>query len=280
MKTASQPLNMRKNIKTMKKALYIFLLILVMTLPSVSFAKTDAQISGYDTKIQTLVQKITALQKQLDALLIARQKRTDQLTAQGIEVVQLSATGETVLLRKVDATDHVRGNKNAPIMLVEYSDFECPFCKMFHETLNKIMADYGTTGKVAWVYRHMPIKQIHPNASRIAEASECVTANGGDFWKFADTIFASHEVGKFADISKLEDYAVSAGAERQAFRTCLANGLFKKKVADSVTEFTTLTEGRAGTPQTFVLVGKKTYSIEGAQSYDIVHKMISDLVTK
>src|SRR3990167_1249729 len=69
----------------------------------------------------------------------------------------------------VDETDHIKGNPNAPILIVEYSDYDCPFCKSFHETMNRIIEEYGATGKVAWVYRQFPIPQLHQNAPRISE---------------------------------------------------------------------------------------------------------------
>lgn len=83
--------------------------------------------------------------------------------------------------------DHIRGNKDARIKLVEYSDFECPFCQRFHPTMQQVMDKYGD--QVAWVYRHFPLS-FHPEAQKAAEASECVAANGGDFWDYADTLFS------------------------------------------------------------------------------------------
>ena len=75
-----------------------------------------------------------------------------------------SATAEKAIVRPVDSTDAIRGNPNAPIKVIEYSDYDCPFCKEFDNTMNQIMKDYGVTGKVAWVYRQFPIAELHPNA--------------------------------------------------------------------------------------------------------------------
>lgn len=187
--------------------------------------------------------------------------------------------GNPAALRKIDATDHIRGNPNAPIMLVEYSDFECPYCKIFHETLKKIVNEYGPSGKVAWVYRHLPIAQLHPNAPKIAEASECVTELGGDFWKFADTIFGSREIKEFTNMNKLPDYAAAAGVtDKNAFSSCLSGGKYSKKVSDSITEFIAITGGKVGTPHTFIVVGNQSYPIEGAQPYDVVKQVIENLI--
>jgi hypothetical protein len=78
------------------------------------------------------------------------------------------------------------GNADAELVIVEYSDFECPYCSKFHKTMEQVMADYGKDGKVAWVYRHYPL-DFHQNAMPTAVASECVARIGGDakFFEFA-----------------------------------------------------------------------------------------------
>ena len=112
-------------------------------------------------------------------------------TNQAIQPTQ----GDTTSLDKMRAItkdDHVRGNPNAPVKIVEYSDTECPFCKRFHPTMNQIMGEYGKNGKVAWVYRHFPIDSLHPiKARKEAEATECANELGGNdkFWAYLDRIY-------------------------------------------------------------------------------------------
>ena len=91
----------------------------------------------------------------------------------------------------VTDTDHVRGNIDAEIMIIEYSDFDCPFCGRFHESMQSVVDKYPGN-EVAWVYRHFPLEQIHPNAPGVALASECVAELGGNdaFWTFADGYLA------------------------------------------------------------------------------------------
>lgn len=86
--------------------------------------------------------------------------------------------------------DHIKGSMDAPVMIVEYSDFDCPFCARFHGVMNTIVKKYD--GEVAWVYRHFPLEQLHPNAKAVSVASECVAKLGGNeaFWVFTDGYLA------------------------------------------------------------------------------------------
>ena len=106
----------------------------------------------------------------------------------------LAAKGDTVGAVEVDIPavsdqDHILGNLNAPVKLIEYSDLQCPFCGRFHPTMQRVVKEYGD--QVAWVYRHFPLESIHPNARPLANASECAANLGGNdsFWKFVDAVF-------------------------------------------------------------------------------------------
>lgn len=95
-------------------------------------------------------------------------------------------------VKPVTAKDHIQGDAKAPVKIVEYSDLDCPYCKQFHVTMNLVMEEYGKQGKVAWVFRHFPLEQLHPDAPRKAQASECVAELGGQqaFWTFVDRVSA------------------------------------------------------------------------------------------
>jgi protein-disulfide isomerase len=90
-------------------------------------------------------------------------------------------------LAPVTEADHIKGNLDAEVIVVEFSDFDCPFCTRFHATMNAIVAKYPPN-EVAWVYRHFPLESLHPNAKAVSVASECVAKLGGNeaFWKFTD----------------------------------------------------------------------------------------------
>ncbi len=153
---------------------------------------------------------------------------------------------KAAVVPELAADDHVRGDKNAKLVLLEYSDLECPFCKSFHPTAQKIINEYK--GKVKWVYRHYPLS-FHANAQKEAEASECVWEQGGDtaFWKFVDAIYertTSNGTG-FA-LDKLGPLAAEVGVDQAKFQTCLDSDKYAKKVQDQMAQGTK--EGITGTP--------------------------------
>src|SRR3989338_5570869 len=86
------------------------------------------------------------------------------------------------------ADDHVRGNPKGKVVIIEYSDFECPFCGRHVPTINQILDQYGDD--VKFIYRHFPLTSIHPNAQKAGEASECA-AEQGKFWEYHDILFAN-----------------------------------------------------------------------------------------
>ncbi len=182
------------------------------------------------------------------------------------------------VIRPVDSTDAVRGNPNAPIKVIEYSDYDCPFCKQFDETMNQIIKDFGVTGKVAWVYRQFPIVQLHPNAPKISEAALCVQELGGAdaFWKFSDTVFQSREINEKTNMTRLPEYAEKAGVKRADFSKCFDSGAKKDTVDASIAE--AATAGAQGTPYSIVVVGDQQAVINGAQPYAVVKQIIDNLV--
>ena len=106
-------------------------------------------------------------------------------------------------MRPVSSDEHILGNANAKIIVVEYSDLECPFCKVFHNTMHQVVEK--SNGDVAWVYRQYPIPQLHPKAFHEAEATECAWEQGGNkaFWKYIDKVFEITPSNNGLDESKL-----------------------------------------------------------------------------
>jgi protein-disulfide isomerase len=187
---------------------------------------------------------------------------------------------KTAPMRTVDENDHIKGNPNAPIMIVEYSDYDCPFCKNFHETMNRVMETYGAGGQVAWAYRHFPIESRHPNAPYVAQASECVAELGGDeaFFKFSDRVFGERGVNDPTDLTRINEFAKDAGVSETAFKSCMESNRTRAAVEEDLTDG--VNAGVRGTPHSIVLVGGQQGIINGAQSYEYVSKVLDTLIAE
>ena len=150
----------------------------------------------------------------------------------------------------------------------------------FHTTMNKIMDEYGVDGRVAWVYRQFPLSQLHPNAPKVAEASECVAELGGNeaFWKFSDLVFGERGTNEPTDLTRLPEFAVSAGVDERGFETCLSSGRYTDQINQDVAE--AIKAGGQGTPHTVVMVGDQQGVINGAQPYDNVKEIVEQLLSQ
>lgn len=188
-------------------------------------------------------------------------------------------TGSTDAVRPVTSEDHIKGNPNAPIKIVEYSDFECPFCKRFHDTMNEVMDKYGDSGEVAWVFRQFPLEQLHPvKAQRAAVATECAAEQGGNdaFWTIADGYFADPSTGNNRTNQDvlIPELAAAAGLDTDRFNECLESGKYDEHIQADIAN--AVETGGRGTPWS-VMIGPdgKTYPINGAQPLAAIEQLIS-----
>lgn len=182
-------------------------------------------------------------------------------------------------MRPITGDDHILGNPDAQLMFVEYSDTECPYCKQFHTTLRRMMDEYGKDGKVAWVYRHFPIDQLHAKARKEAEASECANDLGGPtkFWEYLNTIYTRTNSNDSLDPAELPKIAKDVGLDVKAFNECLSSGKFAAKVQADYDD--AVAAGGRGTPNSIIVSkdGTKTV-IQGAQPYENVKRVIDALL--
>jgi len=158
--------------------------------------------------------------------------------------VQQKSAGEPTEKFTIAESDHIKGDPDAPVTLIEYSDFQCPFCAAFHPTIKKVLDD--NPGKVRWVYRHFPLDQIHQNARPAAEASEC-SAEQGKFWEFADLLFENQE--KLGE-NFYKELAARVGINQSQFNECLFSRKYKDKVETDLEEG--IKVGVKRTPGSFV----------------------------
>src|SRR5205823_5946094 len=160
-------------------------------------------------------------------------------------------------VKPVNGEDHMLGSSSAPVRVIEFSDFECPFCKRFHATLKQLMDEYGKDGKVAWVYRHFPIDELHSKARKEAQAAECANELGGNkaFWAYADKIFEVTPSNDRLDLALLPQIAQEIGLDRAKFEACLDGDARGGKYAAHIEadHQDASTSGGTGTPYTLVI---------------------------
>lgn len=186
---------------------------------------------------------------------------------------------QDVTIKPVTSADHILGDPNAPIKIVEYSDTECPFCKQFNVTLKQIMADYGASGKVAWVYRQFPIAGLHPKAPKESEATECVAELGGNdkFWQYIDKIYTITPSNNGLDPAQLPILAAEVGVDVAKFNACLSSGKYKALVDDSIAEGKVA--GAQGTPYSVIITKTDKIPItQGALPYPDMKRIIDAVV--
>ncbi|HXK38268.1 MAG TPA: thioredoxin domain-containing protein [Candidatus Paceibacterota bacterium] len=154
----------------------------------------------------------------------------------------------------IRSDDHIRGNANADVVLLEWSDLECPFCKRHHDSMNQLMKDYE--GKVQWVYRSYPL-DFHTYSKKESEAAECANEIAGaeGFWKFVDTVFSVSPGNNALDRAKLDPIAKTAGIDAAKFSACLDSGKMAGRVQKDIESGARA--GVQGTPFT-VAFNKKT----------------------
>lgn len=168
-------------------------------------------------------------------------------------------------------TDHIRGNPSAKITLIEYSDFECPFCARHHPTMQQVVDTYGDD--VNWVYRHFPLS-FHLNAQKAAEASECAAELGGNdaFWDMADLLIEN------SDNTKLVAYAEQIGLNGDALKNCVDSGKYAQRVDDQMAGGSAA--GVSGTPGTIILNNENGESriVSGAQPFSTFQSVIDGML--
>jgi protein-disulfide isomerase len=196
------------------------------------------------------------------------------------DVPSAQANDTTNKVAPVTAEDHIKGSLDAKVKIVEYSDFECPFCKQFHESLNTIVSDYDEE-EVAWVFRQFPLEQLHPvKAMAAAMASECAAELGGNdaFWAFTDGYFANTLTNNRTDIEVLIPKLVKeTGVSQAEFQSCFDSNRHTDAINSDIQN--AVDTGGRGTPWS-VVIGPdgKTYPINGALPPQTVKQLIDSLL--
>lgn len=166
---------------------------------------------------------------------------------------------------KIGSNDHIRGNENGEITIVEFSDFQCPYCSRFHNTLKEVLEEYPND--VKWVYKHFPLS-FHPYAKKAAEASECA-GDQGKFNEYNDGLFDNQ---KLITAEYLPVLAKNLGLNSTKFKACLDSGKYASRVDDDFTYGRSI--GVTGTPGAFI----NGVKMRGAESFDSVKARIDAIL--
>lgn len=177
-------------------------------------------------------------------------------------------------IRAVENDEHIRGDLDAKVSIIEFSDFQCPFCQRMHPTLSRIIDEFP--GEVRWVYRHFPLTQIHPQALSAAVASECVADLAGNdaFWEFADALFGNQGALSANFYTSL---AGELGISESDFTSCVGSRNTARAVQTDLDD--AFASGGRGTPYS-VVINKDgdVFPFSGAIPYEQVRSIVEGAI--
>lgn len=203
--------------------------------------------------LKTVLRELEAIKKELAELKVLVQR---QGAGQPPAAPRATAVGANVAV----AGAPFKGRADAPLTLVEFSDFQCPFCsRHVIQTIPDLDKEYVQTGKVKYVYRNYPIESLHPMAFKAAEAAACADEQG-KFWPMHDRLFANQQSLAPA---QLPAHAAAAGLDAGAFQQCFASGRFTAKIRKDMGDASAI--GITGTPAFVVgktVAGSPTVKVE------------------
>lgn len=183
-----------------------------------------------------------------------------------------SSSASSVLADRVAPSDHVTGNTDSSIILVEYSDFQCPACAAYHTIVKQLLEDMGDS--VQFVYRNFPLTSIHQNAQIAAQAAEAA-AQQGKFWEMYDLLFENQT--QWSEVNQpetvFENYADSLGLDIDQFKQDLESDIIKDKVE---TDYQSGVRSQVNATPTFFLNGKQIQNPNNYESFrDLVQQAAS-----
>lgn len=221
---------MRKNLMTVLPFLVLFMVAYVQT------GCESPDVSGLREQLKELIEVEKANQKDLQEIKkLLGSKEAPTAPAEKAEVVLNIGDG------------HFKGKKDAKVTLVEFSDFQCPFCgRNARDTMPQLEKEYIETGKVKYVFKDFPLESIHKNAFKAAEAANCA-GDQGKYWQMHDKLFQNQRALSGEDLVK---YAGELNLNTKEFEKCLDSGKYASKVRENISEGRKA--GVTGTPAFFL----------------------------
>ena len=246
---------------SIKKSTFNGLIISVIGIAIIATFFAGVYVSNFDSN-QVSEEELQEAISKLELKLLQNQLPTGQPTP----IVKISADDDPVI-----------GDPNAPISIIEFSDFQCPFCARFHiQTLPSILEEYVDQGKVKLIFRDFPIQNIHPNALPASVAAECANEQG-KFKEMHDKLFDNQKEWSGLEtanaMSLFSQYALEMGLEQEVFDSCLTNGKYIEEIRNDLNDGRTY--GVSGTPGFFIGNDQIGYvELKGAQPFESFKKVI------
>lgn len=237
--------------------------------PSRAPAQTPDELKALQKEIEALKESHRKLEKEIEAIKKLVSERQVP-TATQVQGVALSGDRSAF-----------RGDKNAPVTLIEFSDYQCPFCaRHFRETLPELERDYIKTSKIKYVFRDFPIASLHPAAFKAHEAANCA-GEQGKYWEMHDRLFSNQKAQSSQDLPL---HAQALGLDMSVFQQCLESGRHAAKIREDVAEGRRA--GVRGTPTFFLGLTQPNDSkvkalrvIRGAYPYSTFQQAIDSLLS-
>ncbi len=176
----------------------------------------------------------------------AAESEVQKLLRENKKALERTKNETSGALRKIDEADHIIGKLDAPVELIIYSDFDCPFCADYAKTVKRVIDEFGD--KIVVAYRHFPLTAIHDNALAAAIASECA-AEQGKFWEMHDKLFSGNEAGRMS-AAQFKNNAKELNLNQVKFNKCLDTEKYKDEVMSQMLEGRNA--GVTGTPGSFL----------------------------
>ena len=197
----------------------------------------------------------------------------------------LEIESNIITISPIDSHDHMLGNPNARIIVVEFTHLECSATRDFHQIMRRIIREYGPSGDVAWVIRHLPVPDLFENSELGAIASECVALYGREnnrpeiFWEYINALFSNIDL----DISRnsLRETAINLGVDENFYNRCIVNNPSRNKILQDIRDAEQLirTDSQFMTPYNLIITNTGLQTrISGSLDYFSMRNVIEEIL--
>ncbi len=254
---------------TIKKSTYNNLLIGMIAAIAIATFFGGYTIGTIDTNSSLTAEELEKIISEIEIKTTQpSQVPTQQPTSRGTQIYEISIDD-----------DPVKGDPNAPLTIIEFSDFQCPFCSRFYsQTLPLLEENYIDTGKIKLVFKDLPLDNLHANARTAHIAAECADEQG-KFWEYHDILFEKQSQWRGFSPSNLDvtltNFATGLGMQSTAFQACMESQEIADEINDDTLEATSY--GTTGTPTFFIGNEKDGFvKLVGAQPFSVFQGIIDD----